>query len=396
MKSVLVINGPNLNLLGTREPEVYGTVTLAELEAMIVQWGRELGIGVETFQSNHEGAIVEALHRARDEADGVVINGGALTHYSYSIHDAITATDLPTVEIHISNIHAREPWRRESVTAPACDYVIYGRGLRGYSDALARLRNTADFPPERIPYGDGADQFGELRVPPGAGPHPVAVLFHGGFWRDVWTNDLMDGLAIDLVERGWAAWNVEYRRVGNGGGFPLSMEDAATAVDALAGLAPAYELDLERVAAVGHSAGGQLALWAAKRSPLYEPDPAGPPMVRPGTVVALAAVSDLREAHRLDLGLAAVEGFLRRTPEDGPDRYDATSPIELLPLGARSIVVHGTGDQIVPQVLSRDFVAAAAAAGDPTELVVADGEDHFDVIDPKSFAWQEAARRLDG
>ncbi len=395
MKSVLVVNGPNLNLLGTREPHIYGAVTLPELETKIATWAADFGITVETLQSNHEGVIIDALHAARDTADGIVINGGAFTHYSYAIHDALIATGLPAVEIHISNIHAREPWRRVSVTAPACDYVIYGRGIRGYRDALLRLRNTADFPPDRIAYGDGADQFGELRVPPGAGPHPVAVLLHGGFWRDVWTRDLMDGLAIDLVERGWAAWNLEYRRVGHGGGFPLTMEDVAAGIDALADFDAKYGLDLSRVAAIGHSAGGQLALWAAGRSSLDDADATADDRVRVDTVVALAALTDLAEAHRLDLGPGAVEDFLRRTPENGADRFAAASPHALVPLGTRQIVVHGALDEVVPPHLSEMYAAAAAAAGDAVHHIVTEDEDHFDVIDPASDAWEQAMQALE-
>ena len=136
---ILVINGPNLNLLGIRRPDVYGNQTLGELEERCVEWGRELGLVVETFQSNHEGAIIDRLHAALGSVDGVVINPGALTHYSYAIHDAIEAIALPTVEVHLSDTSAREPWRARSVVAPACVASIAGLGARGYRDALAVL-----------------------------------------------------------------------------------------------------------------------------------------------------------------------------------------------------------------------------------------------------------------
>ena len=142
MRSVLVINGPNLNLLGTREPEIYGTTTLAELEEMCVEWGRILDLEVAPFQSNHEGAIIDAIQQT--SADGIVLNAGALTHYSYALFDALVAVGLPTVEVHISNIHAREEWRRHSVVQPACVAQISGEGLEGYRRALRILADQLD------------------------------------------------------------------------------------------------------------------------------------------------------------------------------------------------------------------------------------------------------------
>lgn len=139
MTNVLVINGPNLNLLGTREPDVYGTTTLGELDRMCVDWGAELGLNVLTFQSNHEGAIIDRIQAAASGTDSLVINAGALTHYSYALYDALVAVGLPTVEVHISDIHAREDWRRKSVIQPACLTQISGEGLDGYRRALAIL-----------------------------------------------------------------------------------------------------------------------------------------------------------------------------------------------------------------------------------------------------------------
>ena len=348
MKDVFVVHGPNLNLLGTREPEIYGSTTLPELEAEIATEAAALGLNCTFFQSNHEGAIIDALHSAAASIDAVVINAGALTHYSYAIYDALVAIDKPVVEVHISNVHAREAWRRHSVISPSADHVIYGRGLRGYPDALRRLVATAAVAPTRISYGTAESQYGELRVPSGNEPHPVAVLIHGGFWRDVWTLDLMDSLAVDLHHRGFATWNIEYHRVGSGGGWPLTMEDVAAAVDHLAELAVTHHLDLTDVVAIGHSAGGHLALWTAARPEQYPEQPDADPIVVPQRVVALAPVSDLAVAHRQNLGEGAVEEFVRRSPEDGPERYAVASPAELLPLGARQLIVHGDADARVP------------------------------------------------
>jgi 3-dehydroquinate dehydratase type II len=139
MMRVVVINGPNLNLLGTRRPDVYGTTTLAELDQLCRAWGEEMGMRVQTFQSNHEGALVERLHECLGSADGVVLNPGALTHYSYSLHDAIEAIALPVVEVHISDITAREEWRRTSVVSAVCVATVSGLGVDGYREGLRLL-----------------------------------------------------------------------------------------------------------------------------------------------------------------------------------------------------------------------------------------------------------------
>ena len=137
--NVLLLNGPNLNLLGEREPEIYGTTTLAQLESLVSERARELGIALRTFQSNHEGALVDRLHEVRRWADGVIFNPGALTHYSYSLRDAIAATRLRVVEVHLSELEKREPWRRVSVIADVAAHRIVGKGVGGYLEALEWL-----------------------------------------------------------------------------------------------------------------------------------------------------------------------------------------------------------------------------------------------------------------
>jgi 3-dehydroquinate dehydratase-2 len=136
---VLVVHGPNLNLLGEREPNVYGTQTLAQIDETIGAAAKALGLDVRCEQYNAEGAIIDALHEARKSCSGVVINPGAYAHYSYAIADAIAAIGIPVIEVHLSNIAAREPFRRKSVTAAACRGVVGGLGVSGYLLALRAL-----------------------------------------------------------------------------------------------------------------------------------------------------------------------------------------------------------------------------------------------------------------
>lgn len=139
MHRIVVVNGPNLNLLGTREPEIYGKETLADLEKRLVSLGKELGVEVECFQSNHEGELIDFLHSERGKASGVLINPGGLTHTSVALRDALAGIALPVYEVHISNVHAREEFRHHSYVSPIAAAVIAGYGLRGYEYALREL-----------------------------------------------------------------------------------------------------------------------------------------------------------------------------------------------------------------------------------------------------------------
>jgi len=394
MAHIHMVNGPNLNLLGNREPGIYGTATLADLADELEEFGARLDVSVSAFQSNHEGAIIDDLQAVAGSADGLILNAGALTHSSYAIHDAIVASGLPTVEVHISNVHARESWRRVSVIAPACVATIFGRGVRGYADALSHLVHRSALPVTTLSYGADPNQVADLRIPDAKGPHPVAVLIHGGFWREVWTRDLMDAMAVVLTQQGWVTWNIEYRRVAAGGGWPETAEDLAAAIDSLAHLAPVHDLDLDRVVAVGHSAGGHLALWAAARRSLDASAVGSIPQVPVLAAVGLAPVANLAAAHEAELGSGAVEAFMHGSPSADRERYATADPAGLLPLGVRQVIIHGDADGEVPVEMSETYAGLAADAGDAVAYHELRGVGHYELIDPRSEAWPMVVAEL--
>ena len=238
-------------------------------------------------------------------------------------------------------------------------------------------------PPERHHYGSTRSQYAELFLPDGAEPLGVAVLLHGGFWRARYGRKLMHPLCADLVARGWAAWNVEYRRLGalSGGGYPRTLADVAAAVDHLAsvqerGLSPFLQ---RGVVAIGHSAGGHLAAWLATRNDARVPVTG---------VVAQAGVLDLRLAAELRLSRGVTPRFLGGTPEAVPAHYALASPAERLPLGVPALLTHGGRDDIVPPMMSERFAIAARAAGDSVDVVVDADAGHFEHLDPASPLWR--------
>jgi acetyl esterase/lipase len=245
-----------------------------------------------------------------------------------------------------------------------------------------------------VRYGTHPSQYGVLGLPDGPGPWPVAVVIHGGFWRTAYGADLASDLAEDLVRHGFAAWNLEYRRVGGdpdrgGGGWPTTCLDVAAGVDLLAAAGQrlaAGRLDLSRVVAIGHSAGGQLAGWLAGRGSLPADAPGASPVVPLTAFVSQAGVLDLALALRDELGSGAIRNFLGAWADDCEARLLAC-PSALLPMGVPSMCVHGTADEDVPLSQSQRFVAAARRAGDDSRLLVLPGTDHYSLIDVMSPAW---------
>ena len=259
---------------------------------------------------------------------------------------------------------------------------------------MAQSHRALRPPPARtIAYGGHPDQVGNLHLPVvGDGPLPAMILLHGGFWRWGWDRTLMTRLAHDLACRGFAAWNIEYRRIGQeGGGWPGTLEDVAAAADALAGMP---EVDAARVIAIGHSAGGHLALWLAARHRLPPGAPGAAPVLAPRAAVAQAGVCDLLRGAADGLGGGACAALLGGLPAAVPERYAVASPAALVPLGVPQLLVHGADDVNVPPGQSRAYAQAARAAGDEVELVEITGADHFDVIDVGHIAWEVVVERL--
>ena len=243
----------------------------------------------------------------------------------------------------------------------------------------------------RIVYGPDTQNYAILRVPRTPGPHPVAVVIHGGFWRAFFDLEYIEPLCAALTDAGLATWNIEYRRVGNGGGFPATFHDVAHAVDHLRELAPTYHLDLSCVLTLGHSAGGHLALWVAARGRIPRDNlilPRDSVPLAPCAAISLAGVVDLSLAYRYHLGGQVVEELIGGTPDRVPERYAVASPAELLPFGVRQVLVHGTADGNVPYEISRAYHAAALARGEDATLISLQGAGHFECVDPRSREWE--------
>ncbi|MEB7447032.1 alpha/beta hydrolase family protein [Arthrobacter koreensis] len=239
--------------------------------------------------------------------------------------------------------------------------------------------------PQRFSYGGHAEQFGELTLPHSQQPERgTVVIIHGGYWRSKYSLELGRPLAADLAARGWAAVNLEYRRAGNGGGWPETFEDISAGIDALAGL-PEIAGVPGPVIALGHSAGGHLAVWAAGRSA---------PRVPLNAVVSQSGVLDLRRAHELGLSDGAAENFLGAGPDQEPERWRLADPVRAVPAPVPVFVLHGATDTTVPLELAENYVKAADAAGGTAELRLIPG-DHFDMITPGTPAWAEVLRSLD-
>jgi acetyl esterase/lipase len=278
--------------------------------------------------------------------------------------------------------------------------LVHAPFLYAQSTSPADLLGQATVPGERFEYGSGPLQFGELRVPHGSGNHPLAILVHGGCWtaklgqlpEAATSLDLLRPLSVALAERGIATWNIEYRRLGNdGGGWPGTYEDVATATDFVRQLAPKHRIDLQRLVLVGHSSGGHLAFWLAARHKLPADSPlhvAAP--LRVAGVVSIDGPPDLESIigfERQVCGAPVVEQLLGGSPAEFPARYRQASAAGLLPIGTRQEVL--IGGRLPAQWIDamKSYAAAAKGAGDPVSVTTMENAGHFDGLNPKAPAW---------
>jgi acetyl esterase/lipase len=253
-------------------------------------------------------------------------------------------------------------------------------------DALALPQPEPDF---RIPYGEHPRQFAELRLPAGEGPFPVVIVIHGGCWLAEYDLGYMSAFADALTETGVATWSIEYRRVGDdGGGWPGTFLDVADAADHVRDIAHQYELDLDRVAAVGHSAGGHLALWLAGRKWLDEEDPfRGDPPIALNGVVSLAGIPDLAAYASQEGCGSAVSALIGGDSTENAERLQRASPIKMVAFGIDVTMVAGDLDQIVPASQAGDFATAASEMGDTVEVINIPNTGHFELVNPKKPAF---------
>ena len=259
-------------------------------------------------------------------------------------------------------------------------------------DIFSRTPPKAD---HRLAYGAASQQFGDLWIPSGPGKKwPVVVFLHGGWWLNEFGLDYASFLCAAMKAAGVAVWSLEYRRVGDaGGGWPGTFQDAAAGFDHLAKLAESYPLDLARVIAAGHSAGGHLALWLAGRHHVPPGPLAGEPKVGLRGVVGVASAADLRLTIELggyfafSEGGPAVKRLMGGAPKDVPERYKAGNPGELLPLGVPQVLVQGTDDGQIPGKLPGMWADAARRQGDHVDVKMVPGVGHFELMDPEEKAF---------
>lgn len=267
--------------------------------------------------------------------------------------------------------------------------LVRSAGLQA-RNSRAILSETPPPPDQKIPYGNDPLQFGELRLPKSGQfkkPYPVAVIIHGGCWLAEYGLGYMGHLSADLTAAGIATWNLEYRRIGNaGGGWPGTFEDVTRGVDHLRVLAKNHPLDLQRVVAIGHSAGGHLALLVGARQSKEALPLRG--------VVSLAGITDLRRT-----GTACdteIGKLMNGTATERAASYDLASPLLRLPLRVKQVIVQGASDRIIPPAMATSYVEQAKAKGDDVQLLLLEQAGHFELVDPQAAAWTKVKAAVSG
>jgi acetyl esterase/lipase len=267
--------------------------------------------------------------------------------------------------------------------------------LMVWADLLNRPRPA---PTATVHYSSDPLQVVDVWVPESAGPHPVALMVHGGCWQtEIADRTIMNWIADDLRRRGIAVWNIDYRGVDRGGGYPGTFQDVAAAADALRAHATEYRLDATRVVAIGHSAGGHLALWLAGRPRL----PAGSPLrtanpLAIAEAISLGGLPDLEEAARSENGcgndvVVQLTGGVRA---GRIDPFTDTSVPRLAPLGVRQVLINGRQDRIIPVAYPEGYAAPMRAAGDDVRVRMLDATGHVELVAPETAAWAAAVEEL--
>jgi acetyl esterase/lipase len=258
-----------------------------------------------------------------------------------------------------------------------------------WHEIMALTRDVAD---HRIRYGQAPEQFGELRLPNGRGPHPVIIFIHGGCWLNEYGVDHVAPMSRALANEGYAVWTPEYRRVGDtGGGWPRTFEDISCCFKVLGDLAPEHGLRLDRIVAMGHSAGGHLALWLAACGNIKAPGNFYNHHALPlHGAIALAGISDLLAYEKTgnDCSLS-LPGLLGGSSSAVPQRWAQADPMQLLPFGIPVKLIHGQLDSIVPLAQSEGMAKAGGG-----ELIVVKGAGHFDMVSPHADAWHVIRRAV--
>ena len=254
-------------------------------------------------------------------------------------------------------------------------------------DELMTSADLADFPhpppDHRIPYGDDPLQFGDLRIPEGEGPHPVIIFIHGGQWKAEFDISHSDKMTDGLTRFGFATWSLEYRRIGNdGGGWPGTFLDIGAGADHLRSIADEYKLDLDRVIAMGHSAGGHLAIWLASRAiiPVESAIHTDDPITIHG-VLGLAPAADLTALHVTEFCGEIIDALMGGSPQDVPEHYRWGDPMQISPDKTRKLLVLGNHDSVWSP-FGQSYYDKALWRGDHIRITIAQDSGHFELIDP--------------
>lgn len=360
------------------------------------EWAIEVGVEIEIEQVP-ELQLAALASKLNETADTLLLLRDTESVVSAEIlEEQLKAMNVPIAEVFIQGL-GNHPFIDRPRPGRKILRTIYGRLQRGVRWGMHFLKYCEVHPYTTLAYGEAPSHIGDLFMPEGDGPFPVAMIIHGGFWRDGYYRDSTHGIAADLAKRGIVAWNIEYRRVGpSGGGYPESHQDVLYALNYLKVLEKEHSLDLSRVAVVGHSAGGYLSVWASS-IPVGELEGVMPKPQVPVTLsISLAGVSDLDEAHKSGGGERAATHFLKSAAGDEALRKQLSVGYLQYSPETKLILVHGTNDDYVPVELSEYTLELLHTRNDvAADIMVFPGSGHNEFVDPQSKEWQQVATLIE-